>query len=75
MRVERSHIPTPRPSTQAGNEIKRTSLDSVVADRYPFTMSEAREVATDQDITAVDLAWLEAALEEYKALLQYLREH
>lgn len=38
-------------------------------------MSEARKVATDQDITAVDLAWLEAALEEYEALLQYLREH
>ena len=51
------------------------TLDSVVLDRYPFAMSEAREVATDQDISAVDLAWLDAALEEYKALLLYLREH
>lgn len=38
-------------------------------------MSEARDSPTDQDISAVDLAWLEAALEEYKALLQYLRDH
>lgn len=73
--LERSHIPAPPPLDSGRKRIKRRSLDSVVADRYPFTMSEAREVAKDQDITAVDLAWLEAALEEYKALLQYLREH
>jgi hypothetical protein len=38
-------------------------------------MSEARDLATDRDIDAADLAWLEVALEEYQALLQYLREH
>lgn len=38
-------------------------------------MSEARDFATDQDIDAVDLAWLEATLEDYKALLEYLRDH
>lgn len=54
---------------------KRLSLDSVVDDRYPLSMSEASDLATDQDMNAADLAWLEAALEEYKALLQYLREH
>lgn len=55
--------------------IKRETLDSVVGDRYPLGMSDARELATDQDIDAVDLAWLEASLEEYRALLQYLRDH
>lgn len=62
-------------STQLEADVKRVSLDSVVDDRYPLSMSEARDLATDQDMNAADLAWLEAALEEYKALLQYLREH
>lgn len=56
-------------------DIKREILESVVADRYPLNMSEARDLATDQDIDAADLAWLEATLEEYEALLQYLRDH
>ncbi len=38
-------------------------------------MFEARDLPTDQEMDAADLAWIEAALEEYKALLQYLREH
>jgi hypothetical protein len=38
-------------------------------------MSEARDLTTDRDIDAVDLSWLEATLEEYASLLQYLREH
>jgi hypothetical protein len=40
-----------------------------------LNMPEARDLATGQDIDAADLAWLEATLEEYKALLQYLRDH
>jgi hypothetical protein len=44
--------------------IKRETLETVVPDRCPLTMSEARDLATDQDIDPVDLAWLEAALEE-----------
>lgn len=47
----------------------------MVADRYHLNMSEARDLVTDQDIDAADLAWLEATQEEYKALLQYLRDH
>lgn len=38
-------------------------------------MSEARDLVTDQDIDPVDLAWIEANLEEYQALLEYLRDH
>lgn len=56
-------------------DIKRETLESVVTDRYPLNMSEARDLVTDQDIDAADLAWLEATLEEYEALLQYLRDH
>lgn len=40
-----------------------------------LTMSEARDPATDQNIDAADLVWLEATLEEYQTLLQYLRDH
>jgi hypothetical protein len=55
--------------------IKRETLETVVPDRYPLTMSEARNQVTDQDIDPVDLAWLEGALEEYRELLEYLRDH
>lgn len=40
-----------------------------------WDMSEARDVATDTDVDAAELAWLDARLEEYRELLQYLREH
>lgn len=38
-------------------------------------MSEARDVATDVEPSQADLAWLDARLEEYQDLLQYLRDH
>jgi hypothetical protein len=38
-------------------------------------MSESRDVATDKDVDAAELAWLDARIEEYRVLLQYLREH
>lgn len=38
-------------------------------------MSEARDVATDTGLSQADLAWLDARLEEYRDLLQYLRDH
>jgi len=40
-----------------------------------LTTSEARDLATDPNIEAVDLAWLKATLKEYKTLLQDLRDH
>lgn len=55
--------------------IKRETLETVVSDRYPLTMSEARDQGSERGIDSVDLAWLEAALEEYRALLEYLRDH
>lgn len=38
-------------------------------------MTEARDVARDTDLDAKELAWLNARLEEYRELLQYLRDH
>jgi hypothetical protein len=38
-------------------------------------MSEARDIATDTELDASELVWLNARLEEYRDLLQYLREH
>lgn len=55
--------------------IKRGTLETVAPGRYPLAMSEARDLVTDQDIDPVDLAWIEANLEEYQALLEYLRDH
>jgi len=73
--ARRGAPPTGLPSRHLEADIKRQTLDSVVAYRYPGTMSEARDLTTDRDIDAVDLSWLEATLEEYASLLQYLREH
>jgi hypothetical protein len=38
-------------------------------------MSEARDVATDAELSQAELAWLNARLEEYRDLLEYLRDH
>jgi len=38
-------------------------------------MSEARGVAPDTGLSQAELAWLDARLEEYRDLLQYLRDH
>jgi hypothetical protein len=38
-------------------------------------MPEARDLATDTELAATEFAWLEARLEEYQDLLQYLRDH
>ena len=37
-----------------------------------FTMIEARDVATDSKLSAEELARLDACIEEYRELLQYL---
>ena len=46
---------------QFSPDIKRQGLDSVAADQYSSSMSEARDLVTDQSVDAVDLAWLDAA--------------
>lgn len=38
-------------------------------------MPEAPDPTTDTELSAADLAWLTARLEEYRDLLQYLRDH
>lgn len=38
-------------------------------------MSEARDLAIDSELDQVELDWLNARLEEYRDLLQYLRDH
>ena len=38
-------------------------------------MSEARDVATDTELSQAELAWLDARLAEYRDLLQYLQDH
>ena len=48
-------------------------LSSPADNLYP--MSEARDVATDAELPQVDLAWINARVEEYRDLLQYLRDH
>lgn len=48
-------------------------LSSPADNLYP--MSEARDVATDSELSQAHLAWLDARLEEYRDLLQYLRDH
>ncbi|CAN5743955.1 hypothetical protein BH23ACT5_BH23ACT5_21600 [soil metagenome] len=50
-------------------------MDSVVDARYPMNMTEARDLAIDTELEAAELAWLSARLDEYRDLLQYLRDH
>jgi len=38
-------------------------------------MPEARDIATEAELSQAELAWLDARLEEYRDLLQYLRDH
>jgi hypothetical protein len=38
-------------------------------------MFDARDLATDTELSPTELAWLNARLEEYRALFQYLRDH
>jgi hypothetical protein len=40
-----------------------------------YSMSDARDLATDTQLSPTELAWLNARLEEYRELLQYLRDH
>ena len=48
-------------------------LSSLADNLYP--MPEARDLATNTELLAAELAWLNARLEEYRDLLQYLRDH
>ena len=36
---------------------------------------QVKHVATDAELSQTELAWLNARLEEYRDLLQYLRDH
>lgn len=38
-------------------------------------MADARDLGTDSELAPAELAWLNARLEEYRELLQYLRDH
>lgn len=38
-------------------------------------MSDARDLAIDSELDQAELDWLNARLEEYRDLLQYLRDH
>ena len=48
-------------------------LSSPVDDLSP--MFEARDVATDTQLSQAELAWLGARFEEYQDFLQYLQDH
>jgi hypothetical protein len=50
-------------------------MDYVVSGRYPHPMSVASDPAAKTELSASELASLEARLEEYQELLQYLRDH
>ena len=47
---------------------------SLVADTL-LGVTEARDLATNSDLEPADLDWLIARLDEYRELLEYLREH
>jgi hypothetical protein len=38
-------------------------------------MTEARDLNQDSQLEPDELAWLDARLEEYRELLEYLRDH
>jgi len=38
-------------------------------------MTEARDLAEDSQLEPDELAWLQARIEEYRELLEYLRDH
>jgi len=48
---------------------------SVGRGRYHFKMTEARDLNQDSKLEPDELAWLDARLEEYRELLEYLRDH
>jgi hypothetical protein len=48
-------------------------LSSAADTIYP--MSDARDLANHTELSPTELAWLNARLEEYRELLQYLRDH
>lgn len=50
-------------------------MDSVTDSRYALSVTEARDLTTDTLLEPTDLAWLLARLDEYRDLLEYLREH
>jgi hypothetical protein len=63
------------PNRGPGLDVKHQRMDSALPADNLYPMSEAREVATDAGLSQADLAWLDARLEEYRDLLQYLRDH
>jgi hypothetical protein len=50
-------------------------MDSVARGRYALSVTEARDLAASSPLEPADLAWLNARLDEYRDLLEYLREH
>lgn len=51
------------------------NVDCVADSRYAFGVTEARDLASSSELEPADLAWLIARLDEYRDLLEYLREH
>ena len=64
---------TPFVSLPLGSNIRAWILSSPADNLSP--VSEARDVATDTELSQAELAWLGACLEQYRDLLQYLRDH
>ena len=51
------------------------NVDCVADSRYAFSVTVARDLASSSELEPADLAWLIARLDEYRDLLEYLREH
>jgi hypothetical protein len=47
---------------------------SLVADTL-LGVTEARDLTTGSELEPADIVWLIARLDEYRELLEYLREH
>ena len=50
-------------------------MDSVAACGYAWSVTEARDLQTTTELEPNELAWLDARLDEYRDLLEYLRDH
>lgn len=66
-------VERPRSRLTLMSNTRAWTLSSPADNLYP--MADARDLATDSELAAAELAWLNARLEEYRELLQYLRDH
>lgn len=69
-----SNTRTARRTSTAFASGSETWIVSLVADTL-LGVTEARDLTTGSELEPADIVWLIARLDEYRELLEYLREH